>query len=180
MKSVPNPTPRSSDKVVVKAIAELQSAFKKMQIEQSKQMRLLQNEWKKQVEAITIQNNKSVEILNKIAKNYPDVNAFNDGIKAMQKMNISDEIGKAVSKMNTNLMSEMNKYFNNLNLSSELSSQIEKAVKEYNQSDAMTKPLIDLDWSRQFNEVMEKFNQQWKSYLDNALSLREYNEKKVE
>jgi hypothetical protein len=180
MKSVPNPTPSSSDKVVVKAIAELQSAFKKMQIEQSKQMRLLQNEWKKQVEAITIQNNKSVEILNKIAKNYPDVNAFNDGIKAMQKMNISDEIGKAVSKMNTNLMSEMNKYFNNLNLSSELSSQIEKAVKEYNQSDAMTKPLIDLDWSRQFNEVMEKFNQQWKSYLDNALSLREYNEKKVE
>ena len=180
MKSVPNPTPSPSDKVVAKAIAELQSAFKKMQIEQSKQMRLLQNEWKKQMNAITIQNNKALEILNKIAKNSPNINAFNEGIKAMQKMNTFGELAKAVSKMNTNLMSDMNKYFNNLNLSSQLSSQIEKAVKEYNQSDAMTKPLIDFDWSRQFNETMEKFNQEWKSYLDNALPLREYNEKKVE
>jgi hypothetical protein len=180
MKSVPNPTSSPSDKVVAKAIAELQSGFKKMQIEQSKQMRLLQNEWKKQMKAITIQNNKALEILNKIAKNSPNVNAFNEGIKAIQKMNTSGELAKAVSKINTDLISEMNKYFNNLNLSSQLSSQIEKAVKEYNQSDAMTKPLMDFDWSKQFNEMMEKFNQEWKSYLDNALPFREYGEKNVE
>ena len=176
MKSVANPT----DKSVAKSIAELQRAFKKMQVEQSKQIRLLQNEWKSQMKAITIQNNKTLEALNKIAKNSPNINALNEGIKVLQKLNTSGELAKAVSKMNTDLMSEMNKYFNNLNLYPQLSSQVEKAIKDYNPSEAMTKSLMDFNWSGQFNELLEKLKEEWKSNLDSALPLlRQYNEKAV-
>ena len=176
MKSVANPT----DKSIAKSIAELQSAFKKMQVEQSKQIRLLQNEWKSQMKAITIQNNKTLEALNKIAKNSPNISALNEGIKVLEKLNTSGELAKAVSKMNTDLMSEINKYFNNLNLYPQLSLQFEKAIKHYNPSEAMTKSLMDFNWSGQFNELLEKLKEEWKSNLDSALPLlRQYNEKAV-
>jgi hypothetical protein len=160
MKSVANPT----DKSVAKSIGELQRAFKKMQLEQSKQIRLLQNEWKSQMKAITIQNNKTLEALNKIAKNSQNINALNEG-KVLKKMNTSVELAKAVSKMNTDVKSEMNKYFSNLDLPSQVSSQIQKVFNDFNPSEAVTKALVDIDWTANYYKTLEKLEQERKKVL---------------
>lgn len=179
MKSIPN------DKKIPNAIDELQKAIKKMELENAKQIQRLQQEWKAQIKSITMQYNEILKAMSTIAKSTPNISAFNQALKTLEKMNTPSEIAKAVSKMNTNLGTQFSKSLK-LNLSNEVakafenynpSKEIAKAFENYNPSEAMIKVVKEMNSPARINEMMEKFQQEWKSKFDDMV--RQYPEKRI-
>ena len=167
-------------KTTAKATDGSQKKLNDTLAEYNKRLRMLQSQFdaqKKTIEEIRSQNKQLSKAINKIASTIPNVNAFNQGLKTMQKMNPSNEITRVISKINSNLISQVNESLNNV----DFSSHIEKVFKRYEPSEPFIKAVEDMNPSDQIDNMIEQFRQDWKYELDRAIStFREVNEKRTE
>lgn len=146
-----------------------------------KRLRMLQTQFdshKKAINAINIQNKQILKTIGRIASSTkPNITALNQGLKAMKKINPPSEIISAISKMNSNLISQVNDSLNNV----DFSSQIEKVFRRYEPSEPFIKAVEDMNPSDQIDNMIEQFRQDWKYQLDKAIStFREVTEKRTE
>ena len=77
-----------------------------------KRLRLLQTQFdtqKKAINTINIQNKQMLKSIEKIASATPNITAFNQGLKAMQKMNPSDQINNMMEKFQQNWKYELDR-----------------------------------------------------------------------
>ena len=77
-----------------------------------KRLRLLQTQFdtqKKSINTINIQNKQMLKSIEKIASATPNITAFNQGLKAMQKMDPSDQINNMMEKFQQNWKYELDR-----------------------------------------------------------------------
>ena len=77
-----------------------------------KRLRLLQTQFntqKKAINTINIQNKQMLKAIDKIASATPNITAFNQGLKAMQKIDPSDQINDMMEKFEQNWKYELDR-----------------------------------------------------------------------